>query len=92
MYRVGATQQRRADDVGDVQVAALARPRAHADGFIGQHRGQRVAVRLRVRQHRQDAQLAAGADHPHRDLATIGDQDLLEHASPELNGARSTLE
>src|SRR5262249_10220171 len=31
-----------------------------------------------VHRDRGDAQLAAGADHPQRDLAPVGDQDLLE--------------
>ena len=39
----------------------------------------RLAVGLGVNRDRRDAHLARRADHPARDLAAIGDQDLAEH-------------
>ena len=38
-----------------------------------------MAIGLAVHGHRGDAEIPAGADHPDRDLATVGDQDLGEH-------------
>ena len=40
---------------------------------------QGVAVELGVHRHGGDPELASGADDPHGDLATVGDQDLLQH-------------
>ena len=40
---------------------------------------QRVRVGLGVDGHGRDAELAAGADDAHGDLAAVGDEDLLEH-------------
>ena len=36
----------------------------------------RAAVAVRIHRHRRDAELPAGADDAHRDLATVGDKDL----------------
>ncbi len=55
-------------------------------GLVGHADVQGVAVELGVHRHRGDAQLAAGADDPHGDLRTVGDQDLLEHATPFRRG------
>jgi hypothetical protein len=41
---------------------------------------QRVAVGVRIDRDRRDSQLSRGLDDPAGDLATIGDQDALEHA------------
>ena len=40
---------------------------------------QRLGVGLGVDGHGRDAQLAAGADDAHGDLAPVGDEDLVEH-------------
>ena len=41
---------------------------------------QGVAVGLRVDGHGGDAELVERADHAHRDLAPVGDQDLLQRS------------
>ena len=50
--------------------------------LVGQADVQGVAVELGVHGDGGDPELAAGADDPHGDLASVGDQDLLEHAAP----------
>ena len=65
------------------QVGLARGRRAAAVGLVGEAHVQRVAVDVGVDGDRLDAQLAAGADHAHRDLAAVGDQDLLEHAGSE---------
>ncbi len=40
-----------------------------------------VRIRGRVHGDGLDAELLAGAQHPQRDLAAIGNQDLVEHRS-----------
>ena len=40
-----------------------------------------AAVGVGVNGRRRDAQLAAGAHHPNRDLAPVRDQDLVEELS-----------
>src|SRR5207249_1534295 len=68
------------DDSGDVQVALPKLRRADADGFVGKPDRQRVAVGLAVDRHRADSELFAGADDTKGNLASIGDEYLLEHA------------
>ena len=41
---------------------------------------QSSPVHIRINSYRGDAQLAAGADYPHRDFSSIGNQDFLEHS------------
>ena len=64
---------------GHVQVAVGAARRTDADVLVGEPDVQRVLVRLGIDGDRLDAQLAAGMDDAQRDLAAVGDQDLLEH-------------
>jgi hypothetical protein len=59
-------------DVRDVEVALRAGRRADADRLVRQLHMQRVAVCLRIDRHALDAQLLAGANHPHGNLAAIG--------------------
>ena len=47
-------------------------------GLVGEAHVQRVAVGLGVDRDRADPHLVAGADDAHRDLAAVGDEDLLE--------------
>src|SRR5208283_919141 len=67
------------DDGGDVEVALGGAGRADADGLVGEAHRQAVAVRLAVYGDGADAHLAAGGDHPQRDLTTICDQNLTKH-------------
>ena len=74
-----------------LQVRSRAGARADAHVVVGEAHVQRLAVGLGVHGDRLDAELAAGADDAQRDLAAIGDQDLLEHArsGPVTGGAVS---
>src|SRR5262249_15418355 len=48
------------------------------DRLVGHEHVERLAVRLRVHGDGGDAELAAGPDDTHRDLAAVGDEDFLE--------------
>ena len=65
-------------DRRDVEVAQRRWRRTDANRFIGKAYVLRVGVSLGMHDHRLDAQLAAGALNPQCDLASIGDQDLVE--------------
>ena len=52
------------------------RGRADEHGFVGHLDGQRVRVGLGVDHDGGDPHPPAGLDHPHRDLAPVGDQNL----------------
>ena len=55
MDSVGAGDERRADNVGDVEIALGRRGRADADGLVGEAHVQGIAVRFRVDRDRSDA-------------------------------------
>ena len=59
------------DDGGDVEVALGGAGRADADGLVGELDMQAVPVGLAVDGDGADAHLAAGGDHPQRDLTPI---------------------
>ena len=79
MDRVGAAQVGGGQDRRDVEVAVARRRRADADAFVGQADMHRVGIGGGMHRHRAYAELAAGAQHAQRDLAAVGDQDLVEH-------------
>src|SRR5579864_3200313 len=64
----------------NVQVGFSRRRRANEVRLVGVAHVQRRPVHFRINRHRGNAQLAAGAHHPHRDFSPVSDQDLLEHA------------
>ncbi len=70
-------QQRRR---GQVRAARLGRADAHC--LVGKLDGARFAIRLAVRHDGGDAHLSTRALDAQCDLATVGDQDLAEHALP----------
>ena len=78
MDRLRVGDFRRGDDRRNVQVALRRRRRADAHRFIGERDVLGVAVRFRMNDDRLDAELAARALDAQRDLAAIGDQDLVE--------------
>ena len=84
MDRLGVGDLGGRDDRRHVEVALRRRRRADADRLVGQLHVLGVAVGLGVDDDRLDAHLAAGALDAQRDLAAIGDQDLLEHGSDAL--------
>ena len=79
MDGVDAGDGRGREDRRDVEVAVARRRRADADRLVGQPHMHGVAVGRRMDRHRLDAHLAAGAMDAERDLAAVGDQDLVEH-------------
>ena len=52
---------------------------ADAHGLVGEAHVERARVGLGVDGDGLDAELAAGAQDAQRDLAAVGDEDLLEH-------------
>ncbi len=79
MNRVGAGDLGRAQHRRHVQVAVGAARRPDADVLVREADVQRILVGLRVHRDGLDAQFAAGANDPQRDLPAVGDQDFLEH-------------
>ena len=78
MDGIGPVGQRGVDDPVDPQVALVGRGWPDADRHVGQPRVHRLGIRVAVDGDRLDAQFVAGADDPHRDLATVRDEDATE--------------
>src|SRR6185436_8045873 len=67
------------DDPRDVEIAVLRGGRTDADVLVGVGDVQAVAVGRAEHRDGRDAELTARLDDAQRDLAPVGDQDLLEH-------------
>ena len=67
-----------------IQIAFAGRCRAEPPGFVGFADKQGTGIGIRIDGNGADTELAAGADDPAGDFATVGDQDLLEHGGPFL--------
>ena len=78
MDRVRAGDAGGRQDRRDVEVAVLRRRRPDAHALIRQPHMHRLGVGGGVHRDGRDAQLAAGALDAKRDLAAVGDEDLLE--------------
>ena len=81
MNRVGAGDFASGDDLVDVEIGVPRRRRADADAFVREPDMHRIGVGSRMHRHRADAELLGGAQHTQRDFASVGNQDLVEHAS-----------
>ena len=81
MDRVGAGDLAGRQQLRNVEVALARRRRADADALVGQLDVHGVGVGGGVDRNGCDVQLLAGAQHPERDLAAIGDQDLVKHGA-----------
>jgi hypothetical protein len=81
MDGVGAALACRLENFRDVQVRLRCRRRPDGVGLIRVADVQRRAVRVGLDGDRGDPQFAASADHAHRDLSPIGNENLLEHDS-----------
>jgi hypothetical protein len=76
--RVGVDDLGGGNDVGDVEVGFGRRRWADAHGFVGQSDVHRVGVRGRVHGDGLDAHFVAGAVNAERDLAAVGDEQLVD--------------
>ena len=63
---------------GDVEIAVAGRRRADADRVVGEPDVHRVGIGGRMHRDRLDAHFVRGAVDAQRDLAAVGDQDLLD--------------
>ncbi len=81
MHGVGAGDLAGGEQRRNVEIAVARGRRADAHAFVGKPHVHRVGVGGRMHRDRRNAELLAGAQHPQRDLAAIGDQDLFEHQS-----------
>ena len=70
------------NDVGDVEVGFGGRRRADADRLVGEADVHRVGVGGRMDGDGLDPDLVAGAVDSERDLAAVGDQELLDLHQP----------
>ncbi len=67
------------DDLIDDQIAFRRGSRSDVNGFVSHFDMQRIPVGIRVNRDRLDAHFAGSLDDAAGDLATVGNQDFLEH-------------
>ncbi|MCY1435811.1 hypothetical protein D9M71_519190 [compost metagenome] len=77
--RVRPAVTRRLQQRFGVQIAAVGAGRADDAYLVGLARGQRVGIRLAARRHGRNTQAARRADDAYGDLATVGNQQFLQH-------------
>ncbi len=80
--RIGAAAGEHAQDEVYGEVALGCRLASESVGLVCHTNVKGVLVELGVDGDRSDAELAAGPDDPHGDLAAVGDEHLVEHRSP----------
>src|SRR5690606_15168355 len=85
MECVATGLDRQIDDAVCVQIASQ-RIVSDLIRLIGAFHMQRVTIGLCVDRHRANAHLGAGAHDAHRDLASVGYQNLLNHGDPRAVG------
>ena len=92
MDGVGAGDLAGGEQRGNVEIAVARRRRADADAFVGEPHMHGVGIGGRMHRDGRDAELLAGAQDAQRDLAAIGDEDLLEHrVSQGIGGITSMI-
>ena len=79
MHGLGAGLFRHLDHALDVEIAVARPRRAEQDGLIRHRDVHGIGVGGRMDCDGGDAELLAGALHPKRDFAAVGDQDFVEH-------------
>jgi hypothetical protein len=67
------------EDRRDVEIAVLGRRRADTHALVGKAHVHGVGIGGGVHRNGGNAEFLAGAQHAQRDLAAIGDEDLIEH-------------
>jgi hypothetical protein len=80
MNRIDVKNLCRAYDCGNVEITLRGGSWSNAGSFIGETDMQRISIDVAVNRDCPDAHLLAGPDDATSDLATIGNQDLLELA------------
>ena len=78
VHGVGAGLVGDVEDLVDVEVGVGRGRAAQRVGLVGEPDEERVAVGVGVHRDAADAGVLAGPDHPDRDLAAVGDEDLLQ--------------
>ena len=86
VHRVGAGLLRGGDDLLDVEVGVGGGGAAERVGLVGEPDEHGVAVRVGVHRDAADAGVLAGADDTDRDLAAVGDENLLQRLDVGLGG------
>ena len=76
MHGLAAGRRRRGDHGRDAEIALGRGRRADADRAVGHPYVHGALVGLRVDRHGLDVELVECADHAHRDLTAVGDEDL----------------
>ena len=84
MYGVGAASREGIQDGFGDEVALARALTAQWVCLVGETDMKRMAVELGVDGDRRYPELAAGPDDPHRDLAPVRDEHLVEHRSSFL--------
>ncbi len=85
MDRVGSASNEHVQDELGGEVALRRRLAAEGVGLVGKTDMESVVVELGVDGDRGDAELAAGPDDPHGDLAAVRDEHLFEHPTSFLD-------
>ena len=85
---LGSTGLEDLQDLLGVEVALGSGLAAECVGLVGQPHVERIAVEFAVDGNRRDTEVPAGADHPNRDLTSVGDKNLGKHrhSLPDVKG------
>ena len=79
MHRLRARRARRCDDAFVAKIALSRSRTADMHRFVARRDMFRIGVRVGIYRHARDAETLAGGGHPAGNLATVGDQNLVEH-------------
>ena len=79
--RLSARDFTSGDDRGEVQVGCGGRGRSNTDRLVCHTDVHRIGVSGRVDRNRFDTHLAAGAHDPKGNLATVRNEDFIEHGA-----------
>ena len=82
MDRLGARLEAGGDDLVDYEIGLRRRGRPDGDRLVGHFDVQRVLVGFGIDGDGPDAHAARRLDDATGDLATVGDQDFIEHRAP----------
>src|SRR5262245_32658983 len=91
MHGIGAGLRRGVQDPLDVQITVAWRTRTDRVRAVRQAHVERRAIALRIDGDGRDGHVAAGADHAHRDLAAVGDQNFLQRPYFTVSGVEAWL-